>query len=30
MEGSKYYVDNNYLSGIFQKQERMGKPIRTE
>lgn len=30
MEGSKYYGGDKYLSSIFQKQERQGKPVRLE
>lgn len=30
MDGSKYYSNNAYLSGVFQKQDRMNRPIMVE
>ena len=27
MDGSKYYSNNPYLSGVFQKQDRMNRPV---
>ncbi len=27
IQGSRYYADNKYLNTIFQKQQRMGRPV---
>jgi hypothetical protein len=27
LQGSRYYADNKYLNTIFQKQERLNRPI---
>ena len=30
MNGSKYYSNSKYLSGVFQKQDRMSRPVLLE